>query len=192
MVKAEKEDTMADETKVPVTKGSEGSTSSTPSASSPSEWRPFDSLHREVERRFDDFGRGWGWSPFRSPMFGMEPFGRRELTWGRAPVVDVAERENEYEITAELPGMEEKDIELTVSDDVLKIKGERKEEKEEKNKDYHISERRYGSYQRSFRLPEGVDDSKIEAKFKNGLLTVTLPKTAEAQKKSKKIEVKKG
>jgi HSP20 family protein len=125
-------------------------------------------------------------------MFGMEPFGRRELTWGRAPVVDVAERENEYEITAELPGMEEKDIELTVSDDVLKIRGERKEEKEEKNKDYHISERRYGSYQRSFRLPEGVDDSKIEAKFKNGLLTVTLPKTAEAQKKSKKIEVKKG
>jgi len=125
-------------------------------------------------------------------MFGMEPFGRRELTWGRPPIVDVAERENEYEITAELPGMEEKDIELTVSDDVLKIKGERKEEKEEKNKDYHISERRYGSYQRSFRLPEGVDDSKIEAKFKNGLLTVTLPKTAEAQKKSKKIEVKKG
>jgi HSP20 family protein len=88
--------------------------------------------------------------------------------------------------------MEEKDIELTVSNDVLTIKGERKEEKEEKNKDYHISERRYGSYQRSFRLPEAVDDSKIEAKFKNGLLTVTLPKTAEAQKKSKKIEVKKG
>jgi HSP20 family protein len=144
-----------------------------------------------VERLFDDFGRGWGWSPFRSPMFGMEPFRGRELTWGRAPIVDVAERENEYEITAELPGMEEKDIDLTVSDGVLTIKGERKEEKEEKNKDYHISERRYGSFQRSFRLPDGVDDSRIDAKFKNGLLTVTLPKSAEAQKKSKKIEIKK-
>jgi HSP20 family protein len=178
---------MADETEVPVTKGKE-----TSPTSGLGEWRPFDSLRREVERLFDDFGRGWAWSPFRTPIFGMEPFGRRELTSGRAPIVDVAEHANGYEITAELPGMEEKDIELTVSNDVLTIKGERKEEKEEKNKDYHISERRYGSYQRSFRLPEGVDDSKIEAKFKNGLLTVTLPKTAEAQKKSKKIEVKKG
>ena len=119
-------------------------------------------------------------------MFGMEPSRGRELNWPRAPVVDVAERENEYEITAELPGMEEKDIELIVSDDVLTIKGERKEEKEEKNKDYHISERRYGSFQRSFRLPDRVDDNRIDARFKNGLLTVLLPKTAEAR--SKQIE----
>jgi HSP20 family protein len=178
---------MAGETKVPVSKSKE-----TSPASSPGEWRPFESLRGEVERLFDDFARGWGWSPFRSPMFGMEPFRGRELSWARAPVVDVAERENEYEITAELPGMEEKDIELTVSNDVLTIKGERKEEKEEKNRDYHISERRYGSFHRAFRLPDGVDESRIEAKFKNGLLTVMLPKTADAQKKSKKIEVKKG
>src|SRR5262249_40664024 len=97
---------MADETKVPVTKEKE--TSSAPNVG---EWKPFESLRREVERLFDEFGRGWGWSPFRSPMFGMEPFGRREHTWGRAPIADVAERENEYEITAELPGMEERDIE---------------------------------------------------------------------------------
>jgi HSP20 family protein len=178
---------MGDETKVPVSKGKE-----TSSGSSPAEWRPFDSLRREVERLFDDFGRGWGWSPIRSPMFGMEPFGGRERSWARAPVVDVTERENEYEVTAELPGMQEKDIELTVSDDVLTIKGEKKEEKEEKKKDYHISERRYGSFQRSLRLPDGGDANKIEANFKNGVLTVTLPKTAQAQKQAKKIEVKKG
>ena len=78
------------------------------------------------------------------------------------------------------------------SDDLLTIKGEKKEEKEEKKKDYYLSERRYGSFQRSFRVPDGVDASKIEAKFNNGVLTVTLPKTVEAQKKQKKIEVKKG
>jgi HSP20 family protein len=107
-------------------------------------------------------------------------------------VVDVAERENEYEITAELPGMEEKDIEVNVSDDLLTIKGEKREEKEEKKKDYYVSERRYGSFQRSFSLPDGIDANKIEAKFINGVLTVILPKTPEAQKKQKKIEIKKG
>ena len=77
------------------------------------------------------------------------------------------------------------------SDDVLTIKGEKKEEKEKKKKDYYFSERRYGSFQRSFRVPDGVDSSKIEAKFKNGVLTVTLPKSPETQKKQQKIEVKK-
>jgi|tagenome__1003787_1003787.scaffolds.fasta_scaffold20714422_1 HSP20 family protein len=92
-------------------------------------------------------------------------------------------------ITAELPGMEEKDIEVNVSDDVLTIKGENKEGKKE---DDYVSERHYASFQRSFHIPGGVDANKIEASFKNGLLTVTLPKTAEAQKPPKKIEVKKG
>ena len=175
------------ESKVPVSKEREASPASTPG-----EWRPFESLRREVERLFDDFGRGLGWSPFRSSMSRLEPYWGREVAWASAPVVDVAEREKDYEITAELPGMEEKDIEVNVSDDVLTIKGEKKEEKEEKKKDYYLSERRYGSFQRSFRVPDGVDASKIEANFKNGVLTVTLPKTAEAQKKQKKIEVKKG
>ena len=160
-------------------------------ASMPTEWRPFESLRRDVECLFDDFGRGWGWSPFRSLMSRMDPPWGRELAWPNAPVVDVAERENEYEITAELPGMEEKDIEVNASDDVLTIKGEKKEEKEQKKKDYYLSERRYGSFQRSFSLPDGVDANKIEAKFKNEVLTLTLLKTPEAQKKQKKIEIKK-
>jgi HSP20 family protein len=175
------------ETKVPVTKERTSS-----SGSGLGEWRPFESLRQEVERLFDDFGRGFGWSPFRTPMSRMEPLWGRELGLRDAPVVDVAEREKDYEITAELPGMEEKDIEVNLSDDVLTIKGEKKEEKEEKHKDYYLSERRYGSFQRSFRVPDGIDASKIEAQFKNGVLTVTLPKTPDAQKKQTKIEVKKG
>jgi HSP20 family protein len=92
-------------------------------------------------------------------------------------------------ITAELPVMEEKDIEVNVSDDVLTIKGEKKKANK---KDCYPSERHYGSFERSFHIPDSVDANKIEASFRNGLLTVTLPKTAETQKQAKKIEVKKG
>jgi HSP20 family protein len=88
--------------------------------------------------------------------------------------------------------MEEKDIDVKFADGVLTIKGEKKEEREEKKKDYYLSERRFGSFQRSFRVPEGVDADKIDASFKNGVLTVMLPKSAEAQKREKKIAIKKG
>jgi HSP20 family molecular chaperone IbpA len=113
-------------------------------------------------------------------------------SWGKIPAVDIADTEKAYEITAELPGMDEKNVEVKFSNGVLTIKGEKKEEKEEKNKDYHLSERRYGSFQRSFTVPEGVDAEKIDATFKDGLLTVSLPKTPEAQKKEKQIAIKKG
>ena len=153
---------------------------------------PFAGLRREVDRLFDDFAwRSWR-SPFRRPMFDVEPFWRGEMTWGKAPAVDIADNAKAYEITAELPGMDEKNVEVKFSDGTLSIKGEKKDEKEEKNKDYYLSERRYGSFQRSFSVPDGVDAEKIEAAFKNGILTVTLPKTPEAQKKEKKIEIKKG
>jgi HSP20 family protein len=119
-------------------------------------------------------------------------FWRRAALAASAPAVDVVEKETAYEITAELPGMDEKNIELTVADDMLTIKGEKREEREEKKKDYYLSERRFGSFERSFRLPEGVESDKVEASFKKGVLTVTLPKTPEAQKKSKekKISIK--
>ena len=106
------------------------------------------------------------------------------------PAVDVAESEKSYEIKAELPGMDEKDIEVKVTDGSLTIKGEKQEEREEKERDYYLQERRYGSFERSFELPESVDPDRIEASFKKGVLTVTLPKKAEAQKPAKKIEVK--
>src|SRR6516165_5666397 len=96
-----------------------------------------------------------------------------------------------YEITAELPGMNESDIDVKFSDGTLTIKGEKRDEKEENKKGYYLSERRYGSFQRSFGVPDGVDVDKIEANFKNGVLTVTLPKTPQAQTSEKKISIKK-
>jgi HSP20 family protein len=104
--------------------------------------------------------------------------------------VDIVEKDNAYEVTAELPGMDEKNIEVKLDNGGLTIKGEKQEEKEEKRKGYHLQERRFGSFERYFAVPEGVDTDKIEASFKKGLLTVTLPKKPEAQKPAKKIDVK--
>jgi HSP20 family protein len=152
-------------------------------------WRPFESLHREIDRLFDDFGRNFRWPFGRSP-FAAEPLFGQELTRAKMPAVDVVESDKAYEITADLPGMDEKNIEVKVTDGVLTMQGERQEEKEEKKKDYYLQERSYGSFQRSFELPESIDADKIEASFKKGVLTVKLPKKAEAQKPAKKIEVK--
>jgi len=153
-------------------------------------WRPIENLRREIDRLFEDFDRGFWRSPFRRSLFDVEPFLRRELGFAGMPAVDIAESDKAYEITAELPGMEEKNIEVKVANGGLTIRGEKSEEKEEKKKDYYLNERRFGSFERSFRIPDGVDVDKIEAKFKQGVLSVTLPKTAEAQKSEKKIEVK--
>jgi HSP20 family protein len=153
-------------------------------------WRPFESLHREVDRLFEDFGRGFWTSSFRRPIFDVEPLWRREAAWGGAPSVDIVEKGNAYEITAELPGMDEKNVEVKLVDGGLTIKGEKQEEKEEKKKDYYLHERQFGSFERSFRVPEGVDIDKIGATFKKGVLTVMLPKKPEVQKPEKKIEIK--
>ena len=154
------------------------------------EWRPFESLRREMDRLFDSFDGGFSRYPFGRSAFEVEPFWRRESTWTAAPAVDAAESEKAYEITAELPGMDEKNIEVKLVNGNLNIKGEKQEEKEEKKKDYYLSERRFGSFERSFGVPHSVDPSKIEASFKKGVLTVTLPKKVEAQSPAKKIEVK--
>jgi HSP20 family protein len=151
---------------------------------------PFESLRREVDRLFEDFDRGFWTSPFRRSMFGIEPLWRREEEWGAAPSVDIVEKDSAYEVTAELPGMDEKNIEVKLVDGDLTIKGEKQEEKEEKEKNYYLHERQFGSFERYFTVPEGVDTEKIEASFKKGVLTVTLPKKPEAQKPEKKIEVK--
>jgi len=150
---------------------------------------PLEGLRREIDRLFDSFGLGLRW-PFSRSLFAAEPLFQRELTWPKMPAVDVVESDKAYEITADLPGMDEKNIEVKVADGVLTIKGERQEEKEEKKKDYYLQERSFGSYQRSFELPDSVDPDKIEASFKKGVLSVTLPKKLEAQKPTKKIEVK--
>jgi len=155
----------------------------------PAEWRPFESLRREVDRLFEDFQLGSWRSPFAGGLFDVQPLWRGEI--GKAPAIDIVDTDKAYEITAELPGMDESDIDVKFSDGTLMIKGEKRDEKEEKKKGYYLSERRYGSFQRSFGVPDGVDVDKIEANFKNGVLTVTLPKTPQAQTSEKKISIKK-
>lgn len=159
-------------------------------ASSMREWHPLESLHREMNRLFDDFGRGMFRFPFGRPALDIEPFWRTAMSGAMSPATDLGENEKAYEVTVELPGLDESDIEVKLANGALTIRGEKKEEKEEKKKDYYLSERRFGSFLRSFRVPEGVDVDKIEASFKKGVLTVTLPKTAEAQKKEKTIAIK--
>ena len=111
---------------------------------------------------------------------------------GRAPELtpsmDVVETEKEFEITAELPGLEEKDVEVNVADRILTIRGEKKAEKEEKNKNYRMFERSYGSFSRSLELPEGIDPNAITASITNGVLKVTVPKSAPAE--VKKVPIK--
>jgi HSP20 family protein len=104
--------------------------------------------------------------------------------------VDIVDKENVYELSAELPGMDENNIDVKFSNGALTIKGEKRDEREEKKKNFYLAERRYGSFQRSFSVPEGVDAERIEASFKKGVLTVTLPKTPQARKNEKKIPVK--
>jgi HSP20 family protein len=153
------------------------------------EWPPLASLRREIDRLFEDFPFGGARRMLGPSVFDVEPFWRGELTFGKTPAVDVVEKDKEYEITAELPGLDEKNVEVKFADGFLTIKGEKREEKEERKKDYYLSERRFGSFQRSFQVPESVDADKIVANFKNGVLTVTLPKSPEAQKKEKKIAI---
>jgi HSP20 family protein len=135
---------------------------------------PFLSLHREMNRMFDDFFRDFD---MRLPM----------AAGGQWPQLDVAETDKEVTVTAELPGMEEKDIELLLEDGVLTLKGEKRAETEDKDRQF--SERYYGRFERRIPLDAEVQADKIEARFKNGVLTVTLPKDPEAQPKARRIAI---
>jgi HSP20 family protein len=151
-------------------------------------WNPFDTLQREIDRIFDDFGRSWGMPAPRRRFQGRGSRGGSDQ-W-MMPAVDVAEQDGTYEITAELPGLNENDIELSIANGVLTIRGEKSEQTEDERKDYRLSERRYGSFQRTFTLPNDADPDKITATFKNGLLTVMLPKHPGAHAQTKRIAIK--
>jgi HSP20 family protein len=139
---------------------------------------PFYSLQRSINQVFDNFlFEGFGRSPF-------------SLLTSFSPRLDVSETDKEFHITAELPGMDEKDVEISLSDNFLTLKGEKKDENQQKRKDYYRMERSYGMFERTIPIPEGIDSNKVEASFKKGLLTVTLPKTAEYQKERKRIPIK--
>ena len=173
-------------TKVPVKSEGKASSAGGPVAS----WAPFDTLRREIDRLFETVStHPWGMPLARSGL-GFDMPWPRQMGWAVNPAVDISEKDKEFEISAELPGLTEKDIEVKVSNGNLMIKGEKKEEKEEHEKDYHLSERRYGSFVRSFAVPEEVDVDKIEAAFEKGVLKVKLPKSAEAKASEKKIEIK--
>jgi HSP20 family protein len=153
----------------------------------PDAWRSF---RTEMDRLFDRFASGWGMPSLRR-MFDLEPAFRYESSFSMpSPAVDITEDDSAYKVTAELPGMTEKEIEVVVSGDTLSLKGEKRQEKEQKEKNFYLSERSYGSFQRTFVVPEGVDRDKIAADFSKGVLTITLPKTAKATQQQKKIEVK--
>ncbi|MBS0274005.1 MAG: Hsp20/alpha crystallin family protein [Proteobacteria bacterium] len=160
-------------------------------SSTPAEggWRPLQSLRHEVDRLFDTFDNISLRSPFSGSAFNFAPFGQTMAPL-HAPAVDIAEKDKEYEITAELPGIDEKDIEVSLANGGLVIRGHEEEQKEERKKDYFLSERQYGTFERYFGIPEGIDTDRIAASFKNGVLTVTLPKSAGMQASEKKIAVK--
>jgi HSP20 family protein len=149
----------------------------------PDVWRSFRS---EMDRLFDRFG-----FPSLRRMFDMEPAWRAASSFTfSAPAIDMSEDEKAYKISAELPGLDAKDVDVSVSGNTLVLKGEKRQEREEKEKNYYFSERAYGSFQRAFELPASVDRQKISADVSKGVLTITLPKTPDAQRQQKKIEVK--
>ena len=142
------------------------------------QWRPF----REVSRLRNEMDRLW------DEYFGAgrRAFRLEEEAW--LPAVDVSETGDKITVKAEIPGMEAKDIEISMVGDTLTIKGEKKAETEEKDENYHMVERTYGSFSRAMKLPAVVDAEKVEATYKNGVLTVVLPKMEEV--KPKAIEIK--
>jgi HSP20 family protein len=140
-------------------------------------------LHREVDRVFDSFLHS-----FSTPALSGENGGGLALDLR----VDTSEDDKAYHVTAELPGMTEKDVEVTFADNTLTISGEKKSEKEVKEANYHRRERSFGSFRRAFTLPAEVDEAKIAASFKDGVMTIDLPKSKTAQKKTKKITIQRG
>ena len=145
---------------------------------------PLGALRSEMDRLFDSF---MGGLPTFPSMFGSGGSRGFALT----PSMDVKETDKEIVVETELPGLDEKDISLTVQNGVLTIQGEKKLDYDEKKENYHVMERRYGSFQRSLRLPDIIDDTKIDARFDNGVLRVMLPKRPELAGEQRKIDIKK-
>lgn len=145
-----------------------------------------ESKERSVARR-DPFAELGDWRPFFGPLFGREGRNLLEEVWGRsaqgrlAPSVDISEDDGNYIVTAELPGTKREDVTVELEDDVLTIRGEKRNEREEKKEKRRIVERSYGTFSRSFTLPSNADGEKISAKFDNGVLTVTIAKRPETK-----------
>lgn len=142
---------------------------------------PMMAIQNEMNRLFDNF--------FNDP-FDLAPIAIRRVPVEFTPRVNISETDTAMQVTAELPGMDEKDIQISLEHDYMLLSGEKKNESEEKGKNYHRYERSYGSFQRVIPLVSEIQEDKVEAIFKNGVLTVTLPKDTSAVKAAKKISVK--
>jgi HSP20 family protein len=141
-----------------------------------------ESLHRDLDRAFENMWNDGGFGPsLLTDVWSSERV---------VPRLDVTEDDHALHVSVELPGMDEKDVSVSLADRLLTIRGEKKEEKEKKDKDVYRRERAYGSFRRALELPVEVDTAKIEARFRNGVLTIDLPKTKETQEKVKQIPVK--
>ncbi len=142
----------------------------------PETLRPFEEIQMEMDRLFNDAFREIG-------------FGRDTDLSMLSPDVDIYEKDDRLFAEIEIPGIDKKDIDISIEDHVLTIKGEKKSEREDKGRNYHVVERRYGRFQRAFRIPEYIKAEEIKAKFDNGILTVEMPKKEEAKKSSIKVKV---
>lgn len=153
-----------------------------PRSSMPARFDIFEPLNRirsEFDRIFDDFTARPGTAPLARRMFGTD-----------LPPLAMTQTDGGYKLTAELPGLEPANVEITVTDQSIRIAGEKKESREEKERDCFVSERRYGAFERVIELPADVDRDSIAASFKNGVLTLEMKRDAKAQPAEKKIEIK--
>jgi HSP20 family protein len=149
-------------------------------------WPPLASLRQEIDRLFDDFGGGLWHRPLAHRMQALMPGAGG---WPPHPAMELVECDGEYRITAELPGMSAENIEIKLTDGSIAIRGEKSEEKKEEKEDYLLNERRYGAFHRSLPLPAGIDAEGVAARFDKGVLTVTLPKSAAAKEKERKVQI---
>ncbi len=157
-----------------------------PQSASPATFDPFRAFRAEMDRMFG----GFGLPSMRRFFEGDGGFRMPAAFAGGGPAVDVTEDDKAYHIAAELPGLSESDVQVALNGDMLTLRGEKKQDSEKKDANYYIAERSYGSFQRSFAVPENVDRDKIEAQFSKGVLTLTLPKSTETASRQKSIEIK--
>ncbi len=146
---------------------------------------PIAQFHQDIDRLFDNFFRVFG---FPTIGFGREAAPLAQTEWLK-PTLDIAANEKEYAITVELPGVDEKDVELELSDGTLIVKGEKKQEKERREQNYYRMERSYGSFQRVLSLPEDAEEDGIVASYKHGVLTITIPRKARPATKARQITI---
>ena len=146
----------------------------------------FTAMRDEMDHLFDSMTRGFGFPEFRMPTIELaRPTGMLEARF------EVAESDQAMEVTAELPGLDADEIEVTLSEGVLTVKGEKRDTREQKGKDYCVSERRYGSFSRAFRVPDSIDEGEIAASFDQGVHSITLPKQASVKRRPKSIQIAK-